>query len=109
MKRGLVLATLILVGSLSVAVMGFQGPPAGQGAGPRGGGPGAGAAGAGGGAGGGQRGGAAQALNTIKVRDNLYMIANAGGNTAIFIMANGVALVDTKNPNNGQGIMDEVR
>jgi len=37
------------------------------------------------------------------------MIANAGGNTAIFIMANGVTLVDTKNPNNGQGIMDEVK
>src|SRR6185503_16414622 len=93
------------------------GPPAGQGAGagPRGGGPGGapggpGAGAPGGGApGGGQRGGAPQALNTIKVRDNLYMIANAGGNTGIFIMANGVALVDTKNPNNGQGIMDEVR
>ena len=95
MKRGLVLATLILVGGLSAAMMGFQGPPAGQGAG-------AGARGGGG-------GGAPQALNTIKVRDNLYMIANAGGNTAIFVMANGVALVDTKNPNNGQGIMDEVR
>jgi cyclase len=111
MKRGLVLATLILVGGLSVAVMGFQGPPAGQGAGagPRGGGPGGAPGGPGGGAPGGQRGGAPQALNTIKVRDNLYMIANAGGNTAIFIMTNGVALVDTKNPNNGQGIVDEVR
>ena len=31
------------------------------------------------------------------------MIANAGGNTANFIMANGVALVDTNYPNNGQG------
>jgi len=112
MKRGLVLATLILVGGLSAAVMGFQGPPAGQGApaGPRGGGPGGAPGGPGGGAGGGgQRGAAPQALTTIKVRDNLYMIANAGGNTGIFIMANGVALVDTKNPNNGQGIMDEVR
>jgi glyoxylase-like metal-dependent hydrolase (beta-lactamase superfamily II) len=37
------------------------------------------------------------------------MIANGGGNTGVFIMANGVALVDTKNPNNGQGIMDQVR
>src|SRR4030095_6087129 len=108
MKRGLVLATLILVGSLSVAVMGFQGPPAGQGAAPRGGGPGG--APAAGAAPGGQRGPAPPAqLATIKVRDNLYMIANGGGNTAIFIMTNGVALVDTKNPNNGQGIVDEVR
>ena len=100
MKRGLVLGILLLAGSLSVAVMGFQGPPAGQG-GPPAGGPGG--AGAGGG-----RGGAPQALNTIKVRDNLYMIANAGGNTAVFIMANGVTLVDTKNPNNGQAILDQV-
>ena len=33
MKRGLVLGILLLAGSLSVAVMGFQGPPAGQGQG----------------------------------------------------------------------------
>ena len=31
------------------------------------------------------------------------MIANAGGNTAVFIMANGVTLVDTKNPEHGSG------
>jgi cyclase len=37
------------------------------------------------------------------------MIANAGGNTAVFVMTNGIALVDTKNPNTGQGIVDEVR
>ena len=49
------------------------------------------------------------APNTIKVRDNLFMIAGAGGNTAVFIMANGVALVDTKNPNTGQGIVDQVK
>ena len=100
MKRGLVLATLILVGSLSAAVMGFQGPPAGQGApaGPRGGGPG----GAPGGPGGGAPGGA-PALNTIKVRDNLYMIANAGGNTAVFIMTNGVHswIPRTRTPDRG--------
>ena len=100
MKRGFVLGILLLAGSLSVAVMGFQGPPAGQGqGGPPAGGPGAAPGG---------RGGAPQALNTIKVRDNLYMIANAGGNTAVFIMANGVTLVDTKNPNNGQAILDQV-
>ena len=92
MRRGSVLAILLLAGSLSVAVMGFQGPPAGQGGGARAGGP-----------------GAPQALQTIKVRDNLYMIANAGGNTAVFIMTNGVTLVDTKNPNTGQAILDQVR
>src|SRR5215471_4833503 len=72
-------------------LMGYQGPPAGQG--------------------GGQGRGAPPAapLQTIKVRDNLYMIANGGGNTAIFITSNGVVLVDTKNPNNGPGIMEQVR
>ena len=44
-----------------------------------------------------------------KVRDNLYMITNGGGNTAVFITSNGVVLVDTKNPNNGPGIMEHVR
>jgi cyclase len=103
MKRGLVLAALVVAGSLSVAMMGFQGPPAGQGGARGPGGPG----GPGGQAG--ARGGAPQDLQAFKVRDNLYMLANAGGNTAVFIMNNGVALVDTKNPNNGQKIMDEVR
>jgi glyoxylase-like metal-dependent hydrolase (beta-lactamase superfamily II) len=45
----------------------------------------------------------------MKVAENLYMIPGAGGNTAVFITANGVVLVDTKNPNNGQGILDQVR
>lgn len=91
MRRVMLLGVLIVVFSLTVAMMGQQAPPAGAQGGARGG------------------GGAPAALNTIKVRDNLYMIANAGGNTAVFIMANGVALVDTKNPNNGQGILDQVR
>ncbi len=102
MKRGMVLGVLFLVGSISMAVMGYQGPPAG---GQRGG------RGAGGGGGQGRGGGAAApaALNTIKVRDNLYMIANGGGNTGVFITSTGVVLVDTKNPGNGQNILDQVR
>ena len=44
-----------------------------------------------------------------KVADNLYMIPGAGGNTAVFVTATGVVLVDTKNPNNGQGILDQVK
>ena len=110
MKRLQVLGILLLIGCLSVALKGYQGPPAaGQapGAAPGAGGQrGPGAAGAPGAPGG---RGAPQALQTIKVRDNLFMIANAGGNTAVFIMANGVTLVDTKNPNTGQAIMDQVR
>jgi len=37
------------------------------------------------------------------------MITNGGGNTGVFITATGVVLVDTKNPNNGQSILDQVR
>jgi glyoxylase-like metal-dependent hydrolase (beta-lactamase superfamily II) len=44
-----------------------------------------------------------------KVKDNLYMIPGAGGNTAVFVTASGVVLVDTKVPNNGKSIVDQVR
>jgi len=44
-----------------------------------------------------------------KVRDNLFMIKGGGGNTAAFISAGGVVLVDTKLANWGQAIMDKVR
>ena len=44
-----------------------------------------------------------------KITNNLYFIQNQGGNTAVFVTANGVVLVDTKNPNNGQAILDQVK
>ena len=44
-----------------------------------------------------------------KVRDNLFMIKGGGGNTAAFITARGVVLVDTKDPGWGPAIMDKVR
>ena len=106
MKRGYVLGVLLLIGSLSAAMMGFQGPPA-AGQAPAGA-PGGGQRGPGGGGAGGARGGPVQ-LQAIKVRDNLFMLTGGGGNTGVFIMSNGVALVDTKNPNTGQPIMDQVR
>ena len=37
------------------------------------------------------------------------MIPGQGGNTAAWVMANGVLLVDTKLANNGQAILDEVK
>src|SRR5215831_19346408 len=59
------------------------------------------------------RGGAAAGLGPIgtiqKVAERLYMIPGAGGNTAVFIMANGVLIVDTKLANNGQAILDQVK
>src|SRR4026208_1850679 len=43
------------------------------------------------------------------VRDNLYVIPGAGGNTTVFVTAGGVVLVDTKLPNNGEPILNQVR
>ena len=54
--------------------------------------------------------GAAQGVGAIqKVAGNVYMIPGAGGNTAAYVTANGVVLVDTKLANNGQAILDQVK
>jgi len=60
----------------------------------------------------GQRGGAAGlgSIGTIqKITERLYMIPGAGGNTGVFLTANGVVIVDTKLANNGQAILDQVK
>jgi cyclase len=46
-----------------------------------------------------------------KVKDNLFVLrgANGGGNTAVFVMANGVAVVDSKNPGWGQPILAKIK
>ena len=44
-----------------------------------------------------------------KVKDNLYKIAGAGGNTTVFITSEGVVLVDTKLANNGEAILKQVQ
>ncbi len=49
------------------------------------------------------------ALDIQKVKENLYMITGNGGNTAAFITEKGVVVVDTKNPNNGPGILDKIK
>jgi cyclase len=47
---------------------------------------------------------------TIKhVKDNLYVIPGAGGNTTVFVTQSGVVLVDTKLANNGEAILNQVR
>jgi glyoxylase-like metal-dependent hydrolase (beta-lactamase superfamily II) len=81
MKRGIVLGVLIAVGALSIGVSAaFQG----QAQAPR--------------------------ITAVdKVKDNFYVLRGGGGNTGVFIMANGVAVVDTKNPNYGQPILDEIK
>ena len=43
------------------------------------------------------------------IRDNLYKIPGAGGNTTVFIRDDGVVLVDTKLANNGEAILNQVK
>jgi len=43
------------------------------------------------------------------VSGNVYKIFGGGGNTLVFVMSDGVALVDTKLPNFGEAILAEVR
>jgi glyoxylase-like metal-dependent hydrolase (beta-lactamase superfamily II) len=57
----------------------------------------------------GQGGQQPQTAEIEKVRDNLYVIRNGGGNTAAFVTESGVVLVDTKNPGWGARIMEKVR
>lgn len=51
----------------------------------------------------------AAAIEVDKVKDNLYVLRGGGGNTAAFITAGGVVLVDTKLPGWGQPTLDKLR
>ena len=44
-----------------------------------------------------------------QVKENLYMITGGGGNTAAFVIDEGVVVVDTKNPEWGRAILDKIR
>jgi cyclase len=44
-----------------------------------------------------------------QLRDNLFVLRGGGGNTAVFVQADGVTVVDTKNPGWGQPILDAIR
>ena len=82
MKRAAVLTTLIAVGVLSLAVAAQQ------------------------------AGGAAQAPRVVevdKLKDNLFVLKGGGGNSAVFITAAGVVVVDTKNPGWGQPLLDKIK
>ena len=81
MKRAIVLGALIGVGTLSLAAAGLQ-PPAQQGP---------------------------KVIEVEKGKDNLFMLKGGGGNTAVFIGANGVTVVDAKNPGWGQPILDKIK
>ena len=44
-----------------------------------------------------------------KLKENLYMITGGGGNTAAFVTASGVVVVDTKLAGWGQAILDKIK
>jgi cyclase len=63
--------------------------------------------GAGGAPGGGSRIPPTGTIEQIKA--NLYKVPGAGGNTTVFVTADGVVLVDTKLANNGEAILKQVQ
>ena len=79
MRRASVLGVLIAAGAMSVAIAGYQAQQA-----PR-------------------------VVMVEKVKDNLFMLKGGGGNTAVFVTANGVTVVDAKNPGWGQPILDKIK
>src|SRR5690349_8966511 len=82
MTRITALGTIVLAGALTAAVAAQQAPPPQP---------------------------SADNLNIEKVKDNLFVIRGGGGNTAVFVTASGVTLVDTKNPGWGQPLLDVVK
>jgi cyclase len=51
----------------------------------------------------------ARVIDVEKLKDNLYVLKGGGGNTAVFITANGVVVVDAKNPGWGQPVLDKIK
>jgi cyclase len=101
MKRGLVLSALIVTGVLSMAAVNFQGQGQGEGRGPAVSPP------------------SRPKLEIQKVKDNFYLIPTGhaaapgapfvGGNTVVWVTANGVVVVDTKLAGWGQEILSTIR
>jgi glyoxylase-like metal-dependent hydrolase (beta-lactamase superfamily II) len=80
MRRIIVLAAVVGVGAMSYGVSAFQ---AGQ--------------------------QAPKVVEVEKLKDNLFLLKGGGGNTAVFIQANGITVVDTKNPGWGQPILAKIK
>jgi len=79
MRRAIVLSTLVAIATLSIAVKSYQQPPA-----PR-------------------------VVEVEKLKDNFFLLKGGGGNTAVFVMADGITVVDTKNPGWGTPILDKIK
>jgi glyoxylase-like metal-dependent hydrolase (beta-lactamase superfamily II) len=87
MRRLAILGSIVAAGLMAAGLSAQQGPP--PGARPAAGLPGI--------------------TDIEKVTDNVYKIFGGGGNTTVFVRSDGVVLVDTKLPNNGQAILEQVR
>ena len=79
MRRAIVLSTLVAIAMLSIAVKAYQQPAA-----PR-------------------------VVEVEKLKDNLFVLKGGGGNTAVFVMASGVTVVDAKNPGWGAPILSKIK
>ena len=79
MKRSLVLGALVAVGALSLTVAAYQQAPQ------------------------------PKVVEVDKVKDNLFILKGGGGNTAVFVGANGVVVVDTKLAGWGAPILSKIK
>lgn len=86
MRRVKVLVALLAVASLPLVIAAYQQPPAGS-----------------------SQQQAPKVVQVEKLNDNLFVLKGGGGNTAVFITAKGVVVVDTKNPGWGQPILDRIK
>ena len=80
MKRHLILGILIAAGALTLTVGAMQQQPAQP-----------------------------MTVEVEKLKDNVFVLRGGGGNTTVFVGADGVTLVDTKNPGWGQPILAKVK
>jgi cyclase len=86
MKRVMVLVALLVVGSLPLVIGAYQQPARGS-----------------------SQQEAPKVVQVEKLSENLFVLKGGGGNTAVFITAKGVVVVDTKNPGWGQPILDKIK
>ena len=77
MKRISVLGALVAVASLSLTIAAYQAPQQGP-----------------------------PVVQVEKVKDNLFILKGGGGNTAVYVGAAGVTVVDAKNPGWGAPILE---
>ena len=84
MKRFALLAVILTAGAFSVAVSAVQQQQPAAGQKPR-------------------------VVDVEKLKDNLFMLKGGGGNTAVFVTASGVVVVDTKNPGWGAPLIAKIR